>query len=159
MTKTHNQSDSSPTTKTGEANDGRATVPDSAHSGGGGGGLTSRLGHVTRPTASTTICGGENLTQKMDAMMQMMSRMEEKLTTVERRCKNLEADCSSLHDILFSKIKRDDSNIVSLVRHHEYNNMLVRNQGWKYSTPVHSEEYWEDNGYNVDIYCAVSIRK
>ena len=29
--------------------------------------------------------------------------------------------------------------------------MLVRNQSWKYSAPVHSEEHWENNGYDEDI--------
>ena len=29
--------------------------------------------------------------------------------------------------------------------------MLVRNQSWKYPVPVHSAEYWEDNGYDEDV--------
>ena len=151
LTMTENMSNDSPTKKR-KADDGRATVPDSSHSGGGGF-LSSWLGYFygRRHDTTPTTCGGENLTHKMDRMEKIMIRMEEKLTTVERRCENLEADCSSLHDILFSKIKRDDSNIDSLVRHHEYNNMLVKNQSWKYSAPVHSFEHWENNGYDEDI--------
>jgi hypothetical protein len=142
--------DSSPNTKKRKANDGRATVP---NDGGGGGLFSSLLSYfsgrrdATRPTASST-CGGENLTQKMDAMMQMMIRMEE-------RCCRLEAECSSLKAMLDTKTnavkEHVDCKIDSLVRHHEYNNMLVKNQSWKYKTPVHSAEYWEDNGYDEDV--------
>ncbi len=147
--------DSSPSTKKRKANDGRATV--SHHDGGGGGGLFSswlsyfsgRSGDGTSPTAQST-CGGENLTQKLDAMMQMMSRMEEKLTTVsslERRCENLEAECSSLKTMLGSLKDHVDS---KFDKQNEYNNMLVRNQSWKYSPPVRSFEHWEADGYDGD---------
>ena len=173
-----NMSDNSPTTKKRKANDGRATVPD----GGSGGLFSSWLGYFsagrrddTPPTAQSTTCGGsENLTQKMDAMMQMMSRMEERqlanmraVGSLERRCENLEAECSSLKDMLKTKMEQDDSKFDSLVRHHlfnntkaideiivrqfEYNNMLVKNQSWEYSTPVQSAEYWQNNGYDEDV--------
>jgi hypothetical protein len=29
--------------------------------------------------------------------------------------------------------------------------MLVRNQSWKYLTPVHSAEYWDNNGYDENV--------
>jgi hypothetical protein len=85
------QSDNnSPMTKKRKANDGRATVPDnSSHSGGF---LSSWLGYFSSgrrddtPTASSPTCGGENLTQKMDTMMQMMSRMEERCCRLETKC-------------------------------------------------------------------------
>ncbi len=148
---TENMSDSRPTTKKRKANDGRATVPDSSN--GCGGLFSSLLGYFSGrrdDNAQPTSCGGENLTQmdRMENMMQMMIRMEEKqLATVgslERRCANLEAECSSLRTMLKTKIEQD-------VRHHEYNNMLVKNQSWKYSAAVHSEEYWENNGHNEDV--------
>ncbi len=134
-----------PTTKKRKANDGQATVPD----GGGGGFLSSLLGYFSgrRDDNAQPTCGGENQTQKMDAMMQMMGRMEEKLATVsslERRCENLEA-------MLKTKMEQDESKFDSLVRHHEYNSMIVKNQHWKYSTPVYSEEYWETKGYDGDV--------
>jgi BMFP domain-containing protein YqiC len=158
---TENMSDNSPTMKKRKANDGRATVPGSHHSGGGF--LSSWLGYFssgqrdnTPPTASTT-CGGENLTQ-MDRMENMMLKMEEKLTTMsslESRCANLEAKCNKLEHMLETKTssmkEHVDSKISSLVRHHEYNTMLVKNQSWEYSTPAHSQVYWEDDGYDEDI--------
>src|SRR6056300_1488833 len=137
-------------TKKRKANDGRATVTDSSHRTGGGGFLSSWLSYFygrrddTTPTASTT-CGGENLTHKMDRMEKIMIRMEEKLTTVsslERRCENLEDKCSSLEHMLKTKIEQDDCKFDSLVKQHEYNNMLVKNQSWKYSVPVYSEEHY-----------------
>jgi Leucine-rich repeat (LRR) protein len=139
-------SDNSPTTKKRKANDGRATVPDSNHSGGGF--LSSWLGYFSSgrrdDNASTTCGSSENLTQKMDAMMQMMSRMEE-------RCSRLETECKSLKTMLKGKMEQDDCKFDSLAKHHEYNTMLVRNQSWEYSVPVHSGEYWIENGYNEDV--------
>ncbi|KAL7457963.1 hypothetical protein ACHAWC_009974 [Mediolabrus comicus] len=156
---TENMSDNSPTMKKRKANDGRATVPgnSSSHSGGGGGEITSRLGRddQTTPTASTTCGSSENLTQKMDAMMQMMSRMEEKLTAVsslESRCERLEAKCSVLERMLEMKTNSIKEHVDSKFdKQNKYNKMLVRNQGWKYSTPVHSAEYWETNGFDSDV--------
>ena len=128
----------------------------SSHSGGGGGGLTSRLGRGegTSSTAQTT-CGGENLTHKMDAMMQIMLRMEERQLTTESRCERLESKCNKLEHMLEIKTnsmkEHVDSKFDSLVRHHEYNSMIGRNQTWKYSVPVHSDEHWENNGYDEDV--------
>src|SRR6056300_1505056 len=116
----------SPTTKKRKTNGDRATVPD----GGGCSHLTSGLGHGTAPTASSSTCGGENLTQKLDAMMQMMSRMEERqlanMNSLGRQCEKLEAKCSKLEHMLEAKTNsiKDhvDCKIDSLVRHKEYNN-------------------------------------
>ncbi len=151
-------------TKKRKANDGRATVTDSSHSGGGGF-LSSWLGYFTgrRHDTTSTTCGGENLTHKMDRMEKIMVRMEEKLTTVsslERRCEKLEDKCSSLEHMLKTKIEQDDCKFDSLVKQHEYNNMLVKNQSWKYSVPVYSEEHYENIGYNEDVahYLAESSR-
>jgi hypothetical protein len=156
---TENMSNDSPTTKKRKANDGQATVPDSNHHSGGF--LSSLLGYFssgqrddTPPTASTT-CGGENLTQKMDAMMQMMSRMEKRqlasMGSLERRCENLEDKCSSLEHMLETKMEHVDSKFDSLVRHHEYNSMIGKNQSWKYSVPVISAEYWINDGADDDV--------
>ncbi len=132
----------------------------------GGGLFSTWLGYfsgrrhdTTRPTAASTCGGGEN-TQKIDMMMQMMIRMEQ-------RCCRLEAECSSLKSMMETKMEQDDSKFDSLVRHHlfnntkaideiivrqfEYNNMLVKNQSWEYSVPVHSAEYWENSGYGEDV--------
>jgi hypothetical protein len=145
---TENMSDSGPNTmKKRKANDGRATVP---HDGGGGF-LSSWLGYFssgrrdgTTPTASSSTCGGENLTQKMDAMMQIMIRMEERQLATESRCERLESKCSVLEHLL------GDMKECQL-RQFEYNNMLVKNQSWKYSPPVHSQaNYWED-GHDGDV--------
>ena len=151
-------SDNSPTKKR-KANDGRATVLDSSN---GGGLFSFWLGyfswrrddntkgiHNTQPTR-----GGENLTQ-MDRMENMMLRMEKRqlasMSSLERRCEKLEAECSSLKNMLKTKMEQDGSKFDSLVTHHEYNSMLVKNQGWEYSVPVHSFEHWETNGYDEDI--------
>ena len=142
-------SDNSPTKKKRKANDGRATVPDSSsHSTGGGGLFSSWLGYFSGrrdEITQTTTSDGENLSQKMDAMMQIMIRMEEK-------CSRLETKCSKLEHILETKMEQDESKFDSLAKHHEYNTMLVKNQSWKYSTPVHSFDHWTDDiGYNGDV--------
>ena len=148
--------DDSPTTKKRKANDGRATtVPN----GGGGGLFSSWLGYFTGRRDDTTLNastthGGENLTQ-MDRMENMMSRMEEKLTAVgslERRCENLEAKCSSLKTMLEMKTNSIKEHVdCKFDKQNEYNSMLVRNQTWEYSPPVHSQEHWENNGYDEDV--------
>ncbi len=133
-------------TKKRKTNGDRATVPD----GGGDSHLTSGLGRGTAPTAST--CGGENLTQKMDAMMQMMSRMEERqlanMSSLERQCENLQAECNSLKNMVGSLKELVDC---KFDKQNEYNSMLGGNRSWKYPVPVHSAEYWEDNGYDEDV--------
>ncbi len=132
-------------TKKRKANDGRATVPASSN-GGGGGFLSSWLGYFSsgrRDDNAQPTRGGENLTQ-MDRMEKMMIRMEEK-------CSRLETECSSLRTMLKTKMEQDDCKFDSLDRQFEYNNMIGKNQSWKYSTPVHSDEYWEDYGYNEDV--------
>ncbi|KAL7457968.1 hypothetical protein ACHAWC_009979, partial [Mediolabrus comicus] len=134
----------SPTTKKRKANDGR--VPND----GGSGLFSSWLGYFTgrrddgtSPTASST-CGGENLTQKIDMMMQMMSRMEE-------RCCRLETECSSLKNALEMKTNSIKEHVDSKFgKQHEFNSMLVRNQSWEYSASVHAAEIWEDYGYDED---------
>jgi hypothetical protein len=150
----------SPTTKKRKANDGRATVVPHHDSSGVGGLFSSWLGYFasgrrdgTRPTASSTSSfGGENLTHKMDAMMQMMSRMEERqLETVsglERRCENLQAECTALKTMVGSLKDHVDS---KFDKQNEYNSMVVKNQSWKYSTPIHPAEYWERNGHTEEV--------
>ena len=156
---TENMSDdNSPTTKKRKANDGGSTV---LHDDGGGGLFSSGLGYFssgqcddTPPTASTT-CDGENLTQ-MDRMENIMLRIEEKLTAVsslESRCANLEAECSSLKNMLETKTNSIKEHVDSKFdKQNKYNKMLVRNQSWKYSTPVYSFEHWENQwGFDGDI--------
>ena len=147
-------SDSSPTTKKRKTNFCGATVPDSSHNGGSSR-LTSRLGHEETTRKAQSTCGGEKLTQKLDAMMQMMSRMEE-------RCCRLEAECNSLKTMLDIKTQKIENMLEintnsikehvdsKFVKQHEYNSMLLRNHSWKYSAPVYSEEHWIENGYNQD---------
>jgi hypothetical protein len=53
--------------------------------------------------------------------------------------------------MLKRKMEQDDCKFDSLAKHHEYNTMLVRNQSWEYSVPVHSGEHWIENGYNEDV--------
>ena len=156
LTMTENMSNDSPTTKKRKANDGRATTV--SHNVGGGL-FSSWLGYFsgrrddTTPTASST-CDGENLTQKIDTMMQIMSSMEKKLTTVsslESRCANLEAKCSKLEYMLETKTNSIKEHVdCKFDKQNEYNSMLVRNQTWEYSPPVHSFEYWERFGYDGD---------
>jgi hypothetical protein len=151
---TENMSSDSPTKKR-KANDGRAMVP---NGGGGVGGLfSSWLGYFTgrrdgiTPNASSTTCGGENLTQ-MDTVVQIMRRMEERqlasMSSLERRCENLEAECCSLKNMLGSLKEHVDS---KFDKQNEYNSMIVKNQSWKYSTPIYSAEYWENNGCDEDV--------
>ncbi len=156
---TENMSDDSSPTKKRKANDGRATVSGSTSHDGGG----SRDG--TTSTVSTT-CGGENLAQKMDTMMQMMSRMEE-------RCCRLEAECVSLKNTLnnLSQSSRQQSQITDvknevlhnkLVRNmtgqHHYSNMLIRNQSWKYTTPVDSVYSLDIDGFTEEVAQYISTK-
>ncbi len=120
---TENMSDNSPATKKRKANDGRAAaVP--PH-GSGDGFLSSWLRYFYGRSS------------QMDRMENMMSRMEEK-------CSRLEAECSSLKNEL------NDVKKIQL-QQFEYNNMIVKNQGWEYSTIVYSADYWVENGYDDDV--------
>ena len=84
-----------------------------------------------------------DLSQKMDRMMQIMMGMQEKLISVESRCKQLEVKCNSLENKLTAKMDKT-------IKHQEYNDMLLRNQNWNYSAPIHSIEYWMDGGYDSE---------
>jgi len=73
--------------------------------------------------------------------MQMMSRMEEKCSRLETECSSLKTMVGSLKDHVDSKFDKQN----------EYNNMIVKNKSWKYSTPVYDAEYWMENGYDDDV--------
>jgi hypothetical protein len=75
----------------------------------------------------------------------MEERQLATVSSLERRCENLEAECCSLKSMM-SSLKE------SQLRQHEYNNMLVRNQNWKYSAPVRSKEHYENNMDTTRIY-------
>ncbi|KAL7454337.1 hypothetical protein ACHAWC_006938 [Mediolabrus comicus] len=121
--------------------------------------------------------GSENLSQKMDRMMQIMMGMKEKLdniSSLERRCEHLEAKCSTLENILEnntqsmkehvdSKITKINeatdslhAKIDQIIKRQEYNDMLVKNQSWKYLVDVLSVDEWvnvadltEDEAANI----------
>src|SRR5210317_2612603 len=80
------------TTKKRKANDGRATPSDDTHDVQSNGG-----GCDDHQSPSARSCGG-NLSQQMDAMMQIMLRMEEK-------CNRLEAKCDSLENIVKEQVE------------------------------------------------------
>lgn len=165
-------SSSSPTKKR-KANDGRATASDDTNhdhlqingGGGGSGTLSSWLGYyfsgrqdISAPPPASC---NDNLSQKMDRMEQIMLRMEEK-------CNRLEAKCSSLENILEmnsqlmkehvdSKIDSLDAKIDQKFKQHEYNDMIQKNQSWKYSAPVHSKDELIDAGFEIN--CADYLSK
>ena len=95
-----------------------------------------------------------DLSQKMDTMMQIMMGMQEKLISVESRCEQLEAKCSSLESKLTAQVdtKMDSlhAKMDKTIKHQEYNDMLARNQNWNYSALIHSIEYWMDGGYDLE---------
>jgi hypothetical protein len=67
-------------------------------------------------------------------------------------CEKLEAKCNKLEHMLETKTNSIKEHVDSKFdRQHEYNSMLVKNQSWKYSTPVYSEVHWENNGYDADV--------
>ncbi len=57
----------------------------------------------------------------------------------------------SLEYMLETKMEHVDSKFDSLVRHHEYNSMIGKNQSWEYSVPVYSEEHWINDGHDIDV--------
>ncbi|KAL7451930.1 hypothetical protein ACHAWC_003684 [Mediolabrus comicus] len=66
----------------------------------------------------------------------------------------MENKCSSLEHMLEAKTNSIKEHICSKIdKQHEYNNMLVRNQSWKYSVPVHNSEIYRINdvGYDEDV--------
>ena len=155
---------SSPTKKR-KASDGRATVdgPHDVNTGNtnDGGFLSSWFGYFSgrRDDASAGPPNNEQFIQqslsKMDRMEQIMMRMEEKLATVsslESRCEQLEKKCCSLENKLESTSQSTKEHMNRLetkvdtvhvkldksLKFHEYNEMMMKNQHWKYSAIVHS---------------------
>jgi hypothetical protein len=115
-------------TKKRKANDGRATASDdTSHD------VETNGGDCDEKSPPTQSCYG-NLSQQMDAMMQIMLRMEEK-------CNRLEAKCNSLENIVKEQVESLDAKIDKKFKQHEYNDMLVRNDSWKYPALLHPVEY------------------
>ncbi len=110
---------------------------------GGGGFLSSWLGYFSGrgDVASSGPSRSENLSQ-MDRMEQIMIGVAEKLASVsslESRCEQLEAKCSSLENKLEMTSQVMNDKLGKTLKYHEYHKMLLKNQSWKYSTPVYSE--------------------
>ncbi len=139
-------------TKKRKANDSRATPSDDTHHGlqisGGGGFISSWLGYYLsvrreQSPSATSSCGGENHISQLDRMEKIMLRMEEK-------CNRLEAKCNSLENIVKEQVDSLDAKIDKKFKQHEYNDMLVKNQSWKYSPPVYEYDYWVDVGFDYN---------
>ena len=132
-----------------KANDGRAAEPGAQQQ------------HVNTNNNNYTNDGGsENLSQKMDRMMQIMMEMKEKLDNInslERRCEQLEMKCSILENILENNMQSMKEHVDSkineatdslhvkidqTIKRQEYNDMLVKNQSWKNSFSVLSVDEW-----------------
>lgn len=95
-----------------------------------------------------------DLSQKMDTMMQIMMGMQEKLISVESRCEQLEAKCSSLENIVGTKI---DSLQLRMEEQHtkeqktfNYHEMLIKNQHWKYAAKTYSAAQYINGGFDED---------
>eukprot|EP00984_Skeletonema_dohrnii_P022837 scaffold11933_cov117-Skeletonema_dohrnii-CCMP3373.AAC.9 len=120
-----------------------------------------------------------NTSSQLDRMEQIMMRMEEKLATVsslESQYERLEAKCSSLENMLNSTSNKIDCShlhleqkccnslenkldtkvdtmqvtLERLLKRHEYNEMLIKNQSWEYSAAVDTTDELIDNGYTDD---------
>ena len=111
----------------------------------------------------------------MMRMEEKMAGMEEKLSTVgnlERRCEELERKCSSLENMLESTSKatkehidrkcdsladRLETNVDSLhkkadkaLKHHEFNEMMLKNHSWEYSAEDLSADDLIHDGYTAE---------
>ena len=132
----------------GRATDGDVCTNNNNYTNAGGGFLSSWLSYFPR-RREVPSCG-DNLSQKMDKMMQIMEGMQEKLISVESRCEQLEVKCNSVENKLTahvdSKMDSLHAKIDKTMKHQEYNDMLVRNQNWNYSALIHPIEYWMHNG-------------
>ena len=159
-----NSSNISPAKKR-KANDGHAAATDGAHdvsngtTNDGGGFLSSWFGYFSgrSDVASSGSPSNENLLHqtlsKMDKMEEIMMRMEEKMSrmeeklatvgSVESRCEQLERKCSSLETILEQEADK-------ALKRHEYNEMLIKNQNWKYSVRVPTADDLVFNGYTEE---------
>ena len=168
-----NDNKSSPTKKR-KSNDGRATT-DGAHDVNTGNTNDGGCFSGQRGDASSGPSPTENNTSQLDRMEQIMMRMEEKLSAVsslESRCETLEAKCSSLQNMLEStsckidclhldldqkcnslesrlktKVDSVHEKVERLLKLHEYNEMLIKNQSWEYSAAVDTTDYLLLNGY------------
>ena len=143
-------------------NDGRASAPNVDNNNGSG--VAAHASHFNRSS-----CKNDTSSQ-LGRMEKMMMRMEQKLanmSSLESRCAELEAKCSSLENILEASSKsmkehiddKFDSLHINLDKKcssledkmeklHKYNDMLVRNQNWKYSAETYSKEEWLERGYD-----------
>ena len=134
----------STTKKWKKAYDDRATASDDTHDV-----QTDGDDGCDKKSPPTQSCYG-NLSQQMDAMMQIMLRTEEK-------CNRLESKCNSLENIVKqvdSKIDSLDAKMDKKFKQHGYHSLLAMNHSWKYSAPVYSEREWveqiEKHGYDDD---------
>ena len=122
----------------------------------------------------------EQMMMRMEEKMTGIEEKLSTVGSIERRCEQLEKKCSSLETMLESTKKHIDKKIDSLdfdldqkcdsladrlvakvdaaheqeaakaLKRHEYNEMLIKNQGWDYSVPVLSVDDFIHNGYSVD---------
>jgi hypothetical protein len=123
------------------------------------------------------INSGGNLSQQMDAMMQIMLRMEEKCNRLEAKCNSLEnivkEQVESLHTKIDGTVKQQHNSLENILerntqsikeqvdslgskidnkfKQNEYNSMILKNQSWKYSAPVRSMEHWMNEYENDNI--------
>eukprot|EP00985_Skeletonema_marinoi_P025984 scaffold19645_cov73-Skeletonema_marinoi.AAC.1 len=63
---------------------------------------------------------------------------------------HLEAQCNSLENRLDTKVDSVHEKVERSLKFHEYNEMLIKNQSWKYSVAVDTADELIDNGYTVD---------
>ena len=125
-----------------KGNEGNAIVSD----GRSGGFLSSWFGYFSGRDSAPSIKfndvnnNNNNSSSQLDRMEQIMMRMEEK-------CSSLETELRSVKD----QVNRLEDNVHSLHVHaqqnHEYNQMLLRNQGWRYSAKVSTCDDWLALGY------------
>ncbi len=116
---------------------------------------------------------------KMEEIMRRMEEKLATVGSVESKCEQLEKKCSSLENMLESTKKLIDEKFHSLnidldqkcvsladrleakvdavhkradkaLKHHEFNDMILKNQSWEYSVHVPSEYDFIQRGYTED---------
>ena len=121
----------------------------------------------------------EQIMMRMEEKMTRMEEKMATVGSVESRCEQLEKKCSSLENILESTKKHIDKKFDSLdidlerkcgslgdrleakvdavykqadksLKHHEFNEMMLKNQSWEYSVQIPSEYDFIQRNYTED---------
>ena len=158
---------------TGNTNDGGGFLSSwFGYFSGRNDGSSSGSGPLPHENNKAQLNRMEQMMMRMEERLSTVSRLESKCEQLERKCSSLEnmlessskatkehidkryfdldLKCDSLADRLETKVDAVHKQADKALKHHEFNEMILKNQSWKYSADELSEDYLEQSGYSQD---------